>query len=458
MITSQQLIDWGKKNGKDVSGLDAKFGALGQSKANSYWNKNNANHNKYINLFKDWQASQKSTQPTTEQATVQPTPTTPSNTPSVSLSALEAASQHVNQQSPSYAPYYTADTPGLSSYRLTDRNTYNTKDYSDVSGLYDYIVKNSTAGKNNPLATIFTQYNPDMFDGSITGRENFIKLVSDNGINNHLGYRDRGRLANFINTMLHDRVAPMKDAEAIWTKYKPLVQGNNTLSDTDYNNLKTDLNGWKAKYYQGQKLVNTYLEDQNDNIKNIMSKIGGVYQNGSWYLKNGGMINYYQQGGAAAQDPQQQIIALVQAAMQGDKKATQQIQQIQAAAEQGDKSATQIMQYIQQIMQQMQQQAQKAKQGAKLQYLAQLRGECPEGTHMTYYKAGGQICKKCVQNQIQQDKCGGKAKKKMACGGATKTINSIKAEMEKCGGKMKNEKCGGKMKKEKCGGKMKKNK
>ena len=458
MITSQQLIDWGKKNGKDVSGLDAKFGALGQSKANSYWNKNNANHNKYVNLFKDWQASQKSTQPTTEQATVQPTPTTPSNTPSVSLSALEAASQHVNQQSPSYAPYYTADTPGLSSYRLTDRNTYNTKDYSDVSGLYDYIVKNSTAGKNNPLATIFTQYNPDMFDGSITGRENFIKLMSDNGINNHLGYRDRGRLANFINTMLHDRVAPMKDAEAIWTKYKPLVQGNNTLSDTDYNNLKTDLNGWKAKYYPGQKLVNTYLDDQDDNVKNIMSKIGGVYQNGSWYLKNGGMINYYQQGGAAAQDPQQQIIALVQAAMQGDKKATQQIQQIQAAAEQGDKSAAQIMQYIQQVMQQMQQQAQKAKRGAKLQYLAQLRGECPEGTHMEYFKAGGQICKKCVQNQIQQDKCGGKAKKKMACGGATKTINSIKAEMEKCGGKMKNEKCGGKMKKEKCGGKMKKNK
>ena len=452
MITSQQLIDWGKKNGKDVSGLDAKFGALGQSKVNSYWNKNNANHQKYVNLFKDWQASQKSVQPTTTQpTTVQPTPTIPSNTPSVSLSALEAASQHVNQQSPSYIPYYTADTPGLSTFKLTDRNTYNTKDYSDVSGLYDYIVKNSTAGKNNPLATIFTQYNPDIFDGSITGRENFIKLMSDNGINNHLGYRDRGRLANFINTMLHDRVAPMKDAEAIWTKYKPLVQGDNTLSDTDYNNLKTDLNSWKAKYYPGQKLVNTYLDDQSDNVKNIMNKIGGVYQNGSWYLKNGGMINYYQQGGAAQQqDPQEQIVALVQAAMQGDKKATQQIQQIQTAAEQGDKQAAQIMQFIQQVMQQMQQQAQKAKQGAKLQYLALLRGECPEGTHMEYFKAGGQICKKCMQNKVQEDKCGGKAKKqKMACGGATKTINSIKAEMEKCGGKMKKEKCGGKMKKKK---------
>lgn len=446
MITSQQLIDWGKKNGKDVSGLNAKQGALGQSKANSYWNKNNANHNKYVSLFRDWQASQKSTQPTTtqptSQTTTQSTPTTPTDTPSVSLSALEAADQKLHSQKlPSYAPYYTANTPGLSSYGLTDRNTYNTKDYSDVSGLYDYIVKNSTAGINNPLATIFTQYNPDMFNGSITGRENFIKLMSDNGINNHLGYRDRGRLANFVSTMLHDRVAPMKDAEAIWTKYKPLVQGDNTLSDTDYNNLKTDLNGWKAKYYPGQKLVNTYLDDQSNDVKNLMNKIGGVYQNGSWYLKNGGMINYYQQGGAAEQDPQQQIIALVQAAMQGDKKATQQIQQIQAAAEQGDKSAAQIMQFIQQVMQQMQQQAQKARHGAKLQYLAQLRGECPEGTHMEYFKAGGQICKKCMQNKVQEDKCGGKAKKqKMAVGGATKTINSIKSEMEKCGGKMKKKK------------------
>lgn len=433
MISSKQLIAWGKKNGKDVSGLDAKFGALGQSKANSYWNKNNANHQKYVNLFKDWQVSQKSAQPTIAQTA----PTIPPNTPSVSLSALEAADQQLHP----YAPYYTADTPGLSTFKLTDRNTYNTKDYSDVSGLYDYIVKNSTAGKNNPLATIFTQYNPDMFDGSITGRENFIKLMSENGINNHLGNRDRGRLANFISTMLHDRVSPTKDAEAIWSKYKPLIQNGNTLSDTDYNNLKTDLNGWKTKYYPGQKLINTYLDDYSDNIKNIMSKIGGVYQNGSWYLKNGGMINYYQQGGAAQQqDPQEQIVALVQAAMQGDKKATQQIQQIQAAAEQGDKQAAQIMQFIQQVMQQMQQQAQKAKHGAKLQYLASLRGECPEGTHMTYYKAGGQICKKCIQNQIQQDKCGGKAKKKMAKGGATKTINSIKAEMEKCGGKMKKKK------------------
>lgn len=434
MISSKQLIAWGKKNGKDVSGLNAKQGALGQSKANSYWNKNNANHQKYVNLFKDWQASQKSAQSTTTQTA----PTIPPNTPSISLSNLEAADQKLHP----YAPYYTADTPDLSTFKLTDRNTYNTKDYSDVSGLYDYIVKNSIAGKNNPLATIFIQYNPDMFDGSITGRENFIKLMSDNGINNHLGNRDRGRLANFVSTMLHDRDASTKDAEAIWTKYKPLVQGDNTLSDADYNNLKTDLNGWKTKYYPGQKLVNTYLTNKDGNEGKIMSKIGGVYQNGSWYLKNGGMINYYQQGGAAQQqDPQEQIVALVQAAMQGDRKATQQIQQIQAAAEQGDKQAAQIMQFIQQVMQQMQQQAQKARHGAKLQYLASLRGECPEGTHMEYFKAGGQICKKCMQNKVQEDKCGGKAKKqKMACGGATKTINSIKAEMEKCGGKMKKKK------------------
>jgi hypothetical protein len=39
------------------------------------------------------------------------------------------------------------------------------------------------------------------------------------------------------------------------------------------------------------------------------------------------MTQKYQQGGAAPQgDPQQQIIQLVQAAMQGDQQATAQIQ------------------------------------------------------------------------------------------------------------------------------------
>ena len=156
------------------------------------------------------------------------------------------------------------------------------------------------------------------------------------------------------------------------------------------------------------------------------------------FQKQGGMINFYQDGGQVQDDPQQKIIALVQAAQQGDQQAQQTIQQIQQAAQQGDQQAAQIMQLIQQITQQMQQQVQAARHGAKLNYLASLRGYCPQGSHLEFFKVGGQICKKCMQNKVQEDKCGGKAKKqKMACGGVTKGINLIKAEL---GNKLKNKK------------------
>ena len=156
------------------------------------------------------------------------------------------------------------------------------------------------------------------------------------------------------------------------------------------------------------------------------------------FQKQGGMINFYQDGGQVQDDPQQKIIALVQAAQQGDQQAQQAIQQIQQAAQQGDQQAAQIMQLIQQITQQIQQQIQAARHGAKLNYLASLRGYCPQGSHLEFFKIGGQICKKCMQNKVQEDKCGGKAKKrKMACGGVTKGINLIKAEL---GDKLKNKK------------------
>lgn len=130
---------------------------------------------------------------------------------------------------------------------------------------------------------------------------------------------------------------------------------------------------------------------------------------------------------------QQQIVQLVQAAMQGDPQAQQQVQQIMQAAQQGDPQAQQIAQMIQQIVQQMQgQQAVMAKQGAKLNaqlnYIKYLRGQCPEGYEMQYFKSGGKTiktgCKKCQKAQKKQEggdvveefKCGRKMKKKAACG------------------------------------------
>ena len=100
--------------------------------------------------------------------------------------------------------------------------------------------------------------------------------------------------------------------------------------------------------------------------------------------------------------------------MGGDQQATAQIQQIMQAAQQGDQQAEQLAQVIMQVMNQMQggaPGAQVARNGAKLNYIKRLKGECPEGYEMKYFKAGGKVCKKC-QRKVQKDSCG----KKMKCG------------------------------------------
>lgn len=107
-----------------------------------------------------------------------------------------------------------------------------------------------------------------------------------------------------------------------------------------------------------------------------------------------------------------------------------------------------VQRAYQQFMQEIQQaQVQQAKFGAKLNYIKQLNGICPEGTEMQYYKVGGRLCKKCMQkkqdggyvedtNPIDAFKCGRKVKKqKKALGG---TVDQIK-----CGKKLKKKALGG---------------
>lgn len=90
-----------------------------------------------------------------------------------------------------------------------------------------------------------------------------------------------------------------------------------------------------------------------------------------------------------------------------------------------------------QFMQMIQQQQVSAKRfGGMLNYIGKLRGACPEGYEMQFFKQGGQICKKCVQKAKMEDggktpqnpvdafKCGRKMKKarKAQDGLATKKI------------------------------------
>lgn len=127
------------------------------------------------------------------------------------------------------------------------------------------------------------------------------------------------------------------------------------------------------------------------------------------FYKQGGImnrINYFQQGGAAPQqDIKAQVTALVQAAMQGDQKATQQVNQIMEAAKAGDQQAMQIAQIMEQVVKELQGQATSAKWGAKLGYIKSLK-----------YAKGGKTCPAC-EKKVEMKACGGKKAKKRYFGG-----------------------------------------
>lgn len=160
--------------------------------------------------------------------------------------------------------------------------------------------------------------------------------------------------------------------------------------------------GWANKNGNWLTINNTLLE------KKSTPKVTAETLTENHIYKQGGTMKtkYFQQGGAAPQqDMQQQVIALVQAAMQGDQKATETVNKIMEAAKAGDQQAMQIAQMIQAVAEQMQGQATAAKWGAKLNYIRSLK-----------YAKGGKTCPTCNQ-KIEMKKCGGKKAKKKYFGG-----------------------------------------
>ena len=102
-----------------------------------------------------------------------------------------------------------------------------------------------------------------------------------------------------------------------------------------------------------------------------------------------------------------------------------------------------------------QQQSRKMMFGAKLNYIKGLKGQCPQGYEMKYYRDGGRMCAKCeaIKQQAPQDpieafKCRRKTKKK-------KCQNGSSIEIDKCGNKMKKKSCNGSVKKDRKGGTVK---
>lgn len=164
--------------------------------------------------------------------------------------------------------------------------------------------------------------------------------------------------------------------EQAWLKYNPVP--TNARYGEKYTN-------WRTQYRNAKKVG--------------FRKQGGTMNK----------INYFQQGGAAPQqDIKAQVTALVQAAMQGDQKATETVNKIMEAAKAGDQQALQLAQMIQEVAKQMQGQATAAKWGSKLSYIKSLK-----------FAKGGKACPTCEKEAsiVEKKACGGKKAKKRYFGG-----------------------------------------
>lgn len=207
-----------------------------------------------------------------------------------------------------------------------------------------------------------------------------------NGINPYdYSGSDRKQLRTYLNNPTTDN----------YTQSVSKIIGDGKIQQNMLNNAVQN----QTSQYQLTK-PNLGYTNQNSQLVNLKFKQGGqMYK----YAAGAQMVQPQQTGGQ--QGIEQQAMALVQAAMQGDQKANQTIQKIMQAAQQGDQQAAQVAQLLKNIVQQMKG-SRKARLGAKLDYIKQSIGECPEGQEVVYFKKGGEICKVCVGKKMQN---GGKS-------------------------------------------------
>ena len=208
-----------------------------------------------------------------------------------------------------------------------------------------------------------------------------------NGINPYdYSGSDRKQLRTYLNNPTTDN----------YTQSVSKVIGDGKIQQNMLNNAVQN----QTSQYQLTKPNLGYNTSQNSQLVNLKFKKGGqMYK----YAAGAQMVQPQQTGGQ--QGIEQQAMSLVQAAMQGDQQANQTIQKIMQAAQQGDQQAAQVAQLLKAIVQKMKG-SRKARLGAKLDYIKQSIGECPEGQEVVYFKKGGEICKVCAGKKMQD---GGKS-------------------------------------------------
>ena len=324
--------------------------------------------------------------------------------------------------------------------------------------------------KNSGIAQTFQNFTN--WVKSNGGQQSKVGIIDLSRANNNYIYSNNGWRFN------DGSLGTVNQTKGTVNPYKPvpIINQTNDVLNTKLN-TKLNIKPLQTPLNMNRRQIRDYMRNNNLNPYNYSGderRALRLYMNGdttgSGYdintLKNSELATKlnlkFQKGGQLNMNEQQLQQAFLQYLMQ--KTGAQDEQQLEQVVQQlGEDGLEQA--YAQFIQEMQQQQVQAAKFGAKLNYIKKLNGQCPDGYELQYYKSGGQLCKKCIKNQVMQDgeylpqdpidqfKCGRKIKKKKCEAGGT-------VDMDKCGAKMKKKKCedGGIVNIDKCGAKIKKKK
>lgn len=171
-----------------------------------------------------------------------------------------------------------------------------------------------------------------------------------------------------------------------------------------------------------QKMVNSIgtnqlLKPETDTNKLNNQLVNLKFEKGGQMYKYAAGAQMVQPQQTNSQDPIDQIAQIAVESLQGDENSKQQLIQVlsnkeiapkllqivDAGVKNQDKRAVIIAQAIKALQQGS---TRKARLGAKLDYIKQSIGECPEGQEVVYFKKGGEICKICAGKKMQD---GGKS-------------------------------------------------
>ncbi len=257
--------------------------------------------------------------------------------------------------------------------------------FRNYNGLVS-AVGNQANTNNNFVKAMVNRYGAD------TSKWNRNTIENDLGVSGT--YRSFGR-GDF---------GDMSRSMASW-----LGTHNGNLAKQEQERIWNQNAGVKYSLNDNSVLANKYQLSKpsiSNNLVNLKFKQGGqMYK----YSAGAQMVQPQQ---ANSQDPIDQIAQIAVRSLQGDKASKQKLievlsnEQIAQMVDNGVKNQDKRAMIIAQAIKALQGGSRKARLGAKLDYIKQSIGECPEGQEVVYFKKGGEICKMCAGKKMQD---GGKS-------------------------------------------------